>query len=73
MNVGELDQMAATLPAEKGKYCIDLEALGYGKLLGTGRVTKSLIVKVVSRSKSAFQKIKDAGGEILAATEKKGE
>lgn len=73
VNVGKLDQMAEGLPAQKGKYFIDLVTLGYEKLLGTGKVTKQLTVKVVSCSKSASQKIKDAGGEVLAETEEKGE
>jgi large subunit ribosomal protein L15 len=65
--------MASELSAENGKYPIDLEAFGYSKLLGTGRVTKPLIVRIVSWSKSASQKIIDAGGEILAIAEEKGE
>jgi large subunit ribosomal protein L15 len=72
-NVGKLDQMAGEISAEKGKYLIDLEGLGYSKLLGTGKVTKPLTVKVSSCSKSATQKIKDAGGEVLAETEEKEE
>ncbi len=72
-NVGKLDQMAEEISAEKGKYLIDLEGLGYNKLLGTGKVTKPLTVKVASCSKSATQKIKDAGGEVLAETEEKEE
>jgi large subunit ribosomal protein L15 len=73
VNVGRLDQVAEGLPTEKGKYFIDLETLGYEKLLGTGKVTKPLIVKAIFCSKSASQKIKDAGGEVLAETEEKGE
>jgi large subunit ribosomal protein L15 len=73
VNVGRLDQMVERVPAQEGKYFIDLGALGCGKLLGTGRVTKPLTVKVISCSKSASQKIKDAGGEVLGETEEKGE
>jgi large subunit ribosomal protein L15 len=73
MNVGKLDQMVAGLPTQEGKYFMDLEALGYSKLLGTGKVTKPLTVKVASCSKPASQKIKDAGGEVLVETEEKGE
>jgi large subunit ribosomal protein L15 len=73
INAGELDQMAVELPIENGKYSVDLETLGYSKLLGAGRVTKPLFVKVVSCSESASQKIKDAGGEVLAVAEEKGE
>jgi large subunit ribosomal protein L15 len=73
LNVRELDQIAAELPVENGKHSVDLEVLGYSKLLGTGKVTSALTVRVVSCSKSASQKIKDAGGEVLALTEEKGE
>ena len=73
MNVGELDQFSAELPVESGKYSVDLETLGYSKLLGRGRVTRALTVRVVFCSKSASQKIRDAGGEVLTVTEEKGE
>jgi large subunit ribosomal protein L15 len=73
VNVGKLEQMAEGLTAENGKYFIDLETLGYEKLLGTGKVTKPLVIKAILCSKSASQKIKDAGGEVLAETEEKGE
>jgi len=67
INVGTLDELAERLSTEKkkGKFFIDLETLGYTKLLGAGKVTKSLIVKVRSYSKSAAEKIKDASGQIL--------
>ena len=53
---------------EKSKYFIDLANLGYTKLLGTGKITKPLIVKVAACSKSAAEKIKEAGGKILIET-----
>ncbi len=46
---------------------IDLTALGYTKLLGSGKITKPLTVRVASYSKSAAEKIKKAGGEIVGA------
>ena len=75
VNVGELDQMAEKFSKEeeKANFSIDLEKLGFTKLLGTGKVTKSLTVKVPSCSESASQKIKDAGGEVLVEAEEKGE
>jgi len=71
INLGVVDEMAEKLSErkEKGKFFIDLESLGYTKLLGTGNVTKPLIVKVSSCSNSAAQKIKEAGGQILAKSE----
>ena len=75
INVGKLDGMAERLSTkqEENRFYVDLQSLGYTKLLGTGRVTKPLTVKVSSCSESASQKIKDAGGEVLAEAEEKGE
>jgi large subunit ribosomal protein L15 len=66
VNVGALDELAEKISAKKTKekFLIDLESLGYSKLLGTGKVTKPLIVKVASCSKSAAEKIKEAGGQL---------
>lgn len=71
INVGVLDEMAEKLSTrkERDKFFIDLESLGYTKLLGTGNVTKPLIVKVPSCSSSATEKIKEAGGQILIESE----
>jgi large subunit ribosomal protein L15 len=75
VNVGELDRIVSqvSVEKEKGKFFIDLESLGYTKLLGTGKVTKPLTVKVASCSEVASQKVKDAGGEVLAEADEKGE
>ena len=60
INLKKLEEIAKT-----GQ--IDLTALGYTKLLGTGKVTKPLTVQVSSYSKSAAEKIKKAGGEIVGS------
>jgi len=75
INVRKIDEMTEKLSTEKkeGKFFIDLESLGYTKLLGTGKITKPLIVKVASCSKSAAEKIKEAGGQILMKTQEHGE
>jgi large subunit ribosomal protein L15 len=66
INVGELEEIAEKHgKTENGKILIDLEGLGYTKLLGSGRVTKPLIVKVAACSKSAAEKIEEAGGKVL--------
>jgi large subunit ribosomal protein L15 len=72
INIGKLDQIADTLSSEKAKdkLFIDLGSFGYTKLLGSGRVTKPLTVKVATCSESASQKIEGAGGEVLAEAEK---
>jgi len=70
INVGVLDELAEKLSTEKeGKLFIDLESFGCTKLLGAGKVTKPLIVKAPSCSKSAAQKIREAGGQVLLESE----
>jgi len=74
INIGKLEELAHKTSEEKeGKIFIDLESLGYTKLLGNGKITKPLIVKVTSCSKSAAEKIKEAGGQILMKTQEQGE
>lgn len=71
INVGKLEEITerSSLEKEEDKSFIDLESLGYTKLLGTGKVTKPLKVKVASCSKSAAEKIKEAGGQILTESQ----
>jgi len=75
VNIGKLAEVAEKLSIEKekGKFFIDLESLGYTKLLGAGKVTKPLVVKVASCSKAAAEKIKEAGGQILTEAQEQGE
>ncbi|HYB93225.1 MAG TPA: uL15 family ribosomal protein [archaeon] len=71
INVGELDELIGKLITDKklieeqGKVAVNLIELGYGKLLGGGKVTRQLVVKVPSFSESAEKKISEAGGEIV--------
>lgn len=71
INVGSLDELAKRLVErnqaleEEGKISIDLNKLGYDKILGWGQVTNPLIVRVNSFSKKAAKKIEEAGGQIL--------
>jgi large subunit ribosomal protein L15 len=65
INLKKLEEIAQTSQGEKPQ--INLTAMGYTKLLGTGKVTKPLTVQVSSYSKSAVEKIKKAGGEILGS------
>ena len=75
INVGALELVTEKFPVEgrKEKSVLDLESLGYTKLLGTGKITKPLVVKVASCSKTAVEKIKKAGGQVLTETEEAGE
>lgn len=68
INVGKLNDMVALnhddlVMDEEG--VIDLDSMGYGKLLGRGEVSRKIKVKVRNHSKSAIEKIEGKGGEIL--------
>jgi len=71
LNVWELDLLVDTLIREKklkaegGLYPVDLEALGFQKLLGAGRLTKPLAVKAHFCSEVAAKKIQDSGGQFI--------
>lgn len=71
VNVGDLDEQVERLLGEKKAkktrkgIAVDLTQLGYDKLLGGGRVTHPLIIKIKSSSRSAAEKVETAGGQIL--------
>lgn len=71
INVGKLEELVESLAAEerlkkKGrKVILDLDELGYDKLLGAGNITKPILVKVMSHSERAAKKVQEAGGQII--------
>ena len=71
INVGELDELAHKLVAEKKlkrkqkKIFLDLDELEYDKLLGMGKITRPMLVKVAAHSEAAAKKLEEAGGQIL--------
>ncbi len=71
LNVGDLseivDKLAELGIAEKDGdvYRVDLTALGYTKLLGSGRVTRAIEVKVFEATEKAATKIEAAGGKVI--------
>ena len=65
INLKKLEELAQA--SQNDKFQIDLTSLGYTKLLGAGKVTKALTVQVPSYSKSAAEKIRQAGGEIIGS------
>jgi len=75
INVGKLDDLVDKLDSEKKlarkekKIFLDLESLGYDKLLGTGEINQPLLVKIASYSEAASRKLEEAGGEILKEKE----
>ncbi len=72
INIAKLDEIAV-LSTEKDKTHVDLTSLGYTKLLGTGKITKPLTVTVPTCSKTAEEKIKKAGGQVLTQSQENGE
>ena len=70
VNLRDLNQLLRySKSGEDGKTVLDLGELGYEKLLGSGRVEAVITVKVKQASKSAKDKITEAGGEVLTLNE----
>ena len=70
VNIGKLEELAMKISAEKGleerdgMTFLDLDKLGYNKLLGVGNITKPFSIKVASYSESATRKVEEIGGKI---------
>jgi len=71
LNLIQLSAMVEHLiEAKKVQYenqipVVDLETLGFTKLLGAGAILRPIRVKVARCSESAQKKIKEAGGEAI--------
>jgi large subunit ribosomal protein L15 len=71
INLKELDQLAEKLleqklaEKEEDKIKINLSKLGYEKVLGSGKVTKPLIVEAKFFSKQAIKKLEEAKGKAV--------
>ena len=66
-SVRDLDDLFAKYGKQEGdKKIIDLNKLGIEKLLGGGQIKNAFTVKITQFTKSAEEKIKNAGGEVLA-------
>ena len=50
---------------ENGFYEVELEKLGFNKLLGDGGVSMKFKIKAPYASKTAIEKVKEAGGEVI--------
>ncbi len=71
INVGELEEKLAQWIRE-GKAVVegdtvkvDLAKLGYNRLLGRGRITRKVEVRVPVASERAVKKIEEAGGKVI--------
>ncbi|NJK78204.1 MAG: 50S ribosomal protein L15, partial [Nanoarchaeota archaeon] len=63
----DLDDLFSKFGKEEGgKKVIDLEAAGYDKLLGGGKVSNAYTVKIARFTASAEEKVKSVGGEVLS-------
>ena len=69
INLKQLEEAAyklqRTKKGKRGKITIDLKEMGYDKLLGSGKISTPIIVKVPSCSEEAKKKIEESGGEVI--------
>jgi len=68
INVGELEDLAMKVLTDygvKGGNELDLTSLGIDKVLGRGKITTPLNIKVSGITMSAQEKIEEAGGSII--------
>lgn len=68
MNLYEIDQLAekGAIPEKEGRREFEFD----GKILGCGEITFPIVVKAVSFSKKASEKIKKRGGEAIVKEKK---
>jgi large subunit ribosomal protein L15 len=70
INISHLQSLLPKLISEgkaienKNAYIINLDQLGYQKLLGSGKPTKKLEITVQEASEQAKEKIEHAGGKL---------
>ncbi len=71
VNLDYLDEKSGELvkkglaTEENGKVVIDVTELGYNKVLGKGKLNRSLVIKSPQFSQTATRKIEEAGGEAV--------
>lgn len=74
LNVGELEHLALknqTIKPKNGeKIALNLNNLGYEKLLGNGRVTRPFHLTIQECSQTARKKIEEAGGAVELVKDK---
>ncbi len=63
----ELFRDMGVIYEEEGKLVFDATQLGVDKVLGTGKLTRAIVVKAYYVTPKAEEKIKAAGGEVLLA------
>ncbi len=71
LNLRDIDQRieemveAGLAEEEDGRFIVDLDELGYEKVLGTGKLTKEIEIHAESFSSSAERKIEESEGEAV--------
>jgi large subunit ribosomal protein L15 len=76
VNIGELDEAIEQLVVDKvaekkgDSFHINLAKLGIEKVLGSGKVSKSLFITASEFSSAAKQKIEEANGNAIVLSEK---
>ncbi|MDQ3873090.1 MAG: uL15 family ribosomal protein [Thermoproteota archaeon] len=70
LNIRDLDSLFAKhgKADESGRVILDLNSLGYHKLLGGGPINGAYMVKIDRVSENARSKIESAGGGIITDT-----
>lgn len=70
-NIGYIEEHLPRLISEKlinqenDTYVVDMKKLGFNKLLGSGEVRNKYRISVEQASKSAIEKVKSGGGEVI--------
>ena len=71
MNLSEVEQALPSMVKDgfaaqkEGKWSVDLTKMGVDKLLGSGRISTAISVKVAEASASALEKLKSSGGTLV--------
>jgi large subunit ribosomal protein L15 len=71
MNLSEVEQALPSMAKDgfaaqkEGKWSVDLTKMGVDKLLGSGRISTAISVKVAEASATALEKLKSAGGTLV--------
>ena len=71
MNLSEVEQALPSMVKDgfaaqkEGKWSVDLTKMGVDKLLGSGRISTAISVKVAEASATALEKLKSAGGTLM--------
>ncbi|MBD3164894.1 50S ribosomal protein L15 [Candidatus Woesearchaeota archaeon] len=64
INIMQLEYMLHKFRKEGEHYIIDINSMGYNKLLGSGNARHKMKINVDFATKKAVEKIKKVGGEV---------